>query len=120
MAAVLTMAMFLALTLYACTTKTDFTSNICGWHIVVIQITLIIASIPLMFILHDRLLHLFFAYIGVGIFSFYIIYDTQCIMNGDRGSGDFDDQDYILAAVLLYIDIIQLFLKIMEILKGSD
>jgi protein lifeguard len=120
MAATLTMAMFLALTIYACTTKTDFTDSFCGWHVAVIHITLIIFTIPLMFILHDRLLHLLFAYIGVAIFSFYIIYDTQMIMRGDRTNGEDIDGDYILAAVILYLDIINLFLKILEILKSSD
>ena len=120
MAAVLTMAMFLGLTIYACTTKTDFTGSFCGMHIVVIHITLIIFMIPLCFILHDRIMHLIFAYIGVAIFSFYIIYDTQLIMNGDRTDGDFDMDDHILAAVILYLDIINLFLKILQVLKGGE
>lgn len=90
MAAVLTMAMFLGLTLYACTTKTDFTNSYCGLHILVIHLSLIVFMIPMYFIFHDRTMHLIFAYIGVALFSFYIIYDTQMIMNGDRTNGDFD------------------------------
>lgn len=117
MAAVLTMAMFLGLTLYACTTKTDFTNSLCGFHILVIHLTLIVFLIPMSFILHDRTLELFCAYLGVTLFSFYIIYDTQLIMKGDRTNGVFDEDDYILAAVILYLDIINLFLKILEILS---
>lgn len=120
MAAVLTMAMFLGLTLYACTTKTDFTTSLCGFHMLVIHLTLIVFMIPMCFIMQSRMLHLVFAYIGVAIFSFYIIYDTQMIMNGDRTNGEFDEDDYILAAVILYMDIINLFLYVLKILRGGS
>ena len=47
----------------------------------------------------------------------YIIYDTQLIV-GEK-SEKFSIDDYIFAAVCLYIDIVRLFLYILRILAAS-
>ena len=39
------------------------------------------------------------------------------IMGGKHKTHSFDEEDYILAAVILYLDIIQMFLYILEILN---
>ena len=46
--------------------------------------------------------------------SIYIVYDTQLIM-GDR-SRQLSVDDYIWAAMMLYIDIVRLFLYILQLL----
>ena len=50
-------------------------------------------------------------------FGFYLIVDTQMIMGGK--SIELSIDEYILAAMLLYIDIIQIFLYILRILGNS-
>ena len=118
-AAGLTFAMVLGLTGYACTTKQDFTASICGFFILPVLLLVVIASIPFMFIPgFIRTMHLIYCVIGVLIFSFYIIWDTQMIMGGQHAHYQFTEDDYILAAVILYIDIIQLFLYILRILSN--
>ena len=73
MAAVLTLGMFLALTLYACTTKSDFT--IYGGALFVFSILMLIGGLFLLFT-DNNLVHIIFSILGVFLFSIYIIYDT--------------------------------------------
>jgi protein lifeguard len=61
----------------------------------------------------NRTLHLIYAYLAVILFSFYLLYDTQLIMGGKRYTIDIDD--YIMAAMILYLDIINIFLQLLKI-----
>jgi protein lifeguard len=104
---------------YAWTTKSDFT--ICGPLFFVLGITLLLVS---MFILifgiafgHWRVLHMIFCGIAVVLFSFYLIFDTQLIMGGKRYEIEIDD--YILGAIILYTDIITIFLYLLRIFGGK-
>lgn len=59
-------------------------------------------------------------YCGVGVllFSIYLIIDTQLIMGGK--SLELRVDEYALAALLLYIDIIQIFLYILQLLSNNN
>lgn len=48
----------------------------------------------------------------------YIIYDTQLILG--KGEASLGIDDYIFAAMSLYIDIVQLFMYILQLLGNSD
>ena len=50
-------------------------------------------------------------------FSTYIIYDTQLILGNQREK--FNNNDYVLAAMCLYIDIINLFIEMIKIVATS-
>lgn len=52
-----------------------------------------------------------YSLVGAGIFSMYIVYDTDSIIK--RHSYD----EYVWASVELYLDIINLFLRLLEILR---
>jgi FtsH-binding integral membrane protein len=58
--------------------------------------------------------------IVVGIaYSIYLLVDTQMILGGKNKSLSLDN--YVLGAIILYVDIIGLFLKILQILgKKKD
>jgi FtsH-binding integral membrane protein len=56
--------------------------------------------------------------IGVILFGFYLIIDTQMILGGKTVEIAVDE--YFLAAMLLYIDIIQIFLYILQLLGNKD
>lgn len=53
--------------------------------------------------------------IAVIIFGMFLLYDTKMIMG--NGSVEISCDEYILAAVVLYLDIIMLFLKVLEVIK---
>ena len=52
--------------------------------------------------------------IGALIFSLYIVFDTQLMMGGNH-KYSLDPEEYIFAALNLYLDIINLFLYILMI-----
>lgn len=113
-AAALTCAVVVALTAYACYTDTDIT--MCGGLLCCLCLILIVASILAIFI-QNRWLQLAISIFGALLFCVYLIYDTQLIL-GNK-SRAFSVDDYIMAAMMLYIDIIQIFLYILSILGKS-
>jgi len=52
---------------------------------------------------------------GALLFSMYIVYDTQLIVGGKHKKRQFCIDDYCMAAISLYIDIIQLFLFLLQL-----
>ena len=55
--------------------------------------------------------------LGILVYSLYIVIDTQLII-GQLGLR-YNIDDYCLAALNLYIDIIYLFLKILQLIGGG-
>jgi FtsH-binding integral membrane protein len=55
----------------------------------------------------------------VQIFSMYLVYDTQIIVGGEHKSYQFDMDDYVLAALVIYLDIINLFILLLQLLNGG-
>lgn len=118
LAAGVTLLVFMGLTFYACTTSSDFTGmgpylfgaicTLCMFGFVLMLLNCFGITVPWMFVAYDLL--------GVLVFVFYIIYDTQLIL-GERGGhkNQFGIDDYAFAALNLYIDIIQLFLHILSL-----
>lgn len=59
------------------------------------------------------------AIVFAAIYSLYILIDTQLILGGKNKELTYDN--YILGSVILYADIISLFLKLLQILgKKKD
>ena len=114
-AAVLTFAVTLAITVYAWTTSTDFT--VFGPILFIIGFVFCTAgTLMAVFGYHPGLL---WSVIGVILFSFYLLFDTQLIMGGEKRRMQIDEDSYILAAITLYLDIINIFLYILEILNDK-
>jgi len=114
-AAGLTAAMVICLTFYAITTRTDFT--MCGGVIWVLAMLMSVAC--LMMWIMGPAMHLAYAFLGVFIYSFFLIYDTQLIVGGKHRKMKFDKDAYILASIALYLDIINMFLFVLQILNGE-
>ena len=66
------------------------------------------------FLIRSSALSILIAVGIAGVYSLYLIIDTQLIMGGRNQELKLDN--YIMGAVLLYIDIIQLFLSLLRIL----
>lgn len=117
MAAFLTFSLTVALTVYAYTTKSDFTMLggtlwILGWGLV--AITLLLSLMTFGNYKAWRTLDIIISVLAICLYGVYLIYDTQMIMGGKRFSLSLDD--YILAAMAIYLDIIILFMRILRIL----
>jgi len=112
MAAFMTFAMTAALTIYACTTKTDFT--VYNSALFLALCCLCLFGIFVTFT-DNTILNTLYCALGVFIYSFYLIVDTQ--MFCDSGKYAYDTDDYLLASINLYLDIVNLFVYILRILK---
>jgi FtsH-binding integral membrane protein len=115
MAATMTCAMTIGLTIYACTTKTDFT--VFNSLLFVAALVLLLLGIFVMFT-QNKVLHIIYCCLGVFIYSIYLIYDTQLLIGNKENA--LDVEDYILGAMMLYLDIINLFIYLLQILKAAD
>ena len=107
-AALLTFGATVGLTVYAAKTKTDFT--FCGAFLFAFLFILVFTAI-LFWWVEWSILYLM---LGVLVYSLYLIYDTQLILGNKTFQYNVDD--YCLAALNLYIDIIYMFIKILQII----
>jgi FtsH-binding integral membrane protein len=111
-ALIFTLGIFIALTLFACQTKYDFTSWIPylgGALWIVIIFGFMAAFFP-----HTSTIELGYGIVCALIFSGYILVDTQLIMK------HYHVEEEIAASISLYLDIINLFLAILRILNSQQ
>lgn len=108
----LTCAIVFGLTIYATTTKSDFTMK--GGMMVSMIMALSIGSLVSIFY-RGEFFNFILAVGGAGAFSMYIVYDLQMIM-GDRKL-NISPEEYIFAALNLYVDIIRIFMELLKILR---
>jgi FtsH-binding integral membrane protein len=112
MAAAMTCAITFALTYYACTTKKDFT--IYNSALFIAATCLLLFSLFAMFT-RNNIVHILISSCGVFLYSMYLIYDTQVIMGNKQY--ELDVEDYIYGAMMLYLDVINIFIYILDILQ---
>ncbi|XP_005093726.1 protein lifeguard 4 [Aplysia californica] len=103
----LTVGLFVGLTLYTLQSKKDFTS----WHAPAMMClwTLFIASL-IQILLPVSAMHMAISVCGAALFCVFIVIDTHLIM------AKLSPEEYILGAINLYMDILNLFLYILRIL----
>jgi len=111
-ALVITLGIFVILTLFACQTKYDFTSWI-PYLFGALWILIIFGFIA-WFFPPSRKVDLAYGIIAALIFSGYILVDTQLVMR------HYHVEEEIAAAISLYLDIINLFLAILRILNSQS
>merc|ERR1711910_214900 len=109
-------AMAFSLILFAMQTKIDFTAW--GGALLCILVVFCLAGFVALFFPQTRTVRLVFAIIGAIIFSLYIVFDTQMMMGGNH-KYSLDPEEYVFAALNLYLDIINLFLYILQIVGAS-
>ncbi|MCJ1354382.1 MAG: hypothetical protein MMC33_004370 [Icmadophila ericetorum] len=111
-ALILTLGIFLALTLFACQTKYDFTSwmpYLFGglWG-------LILFGFVALWFPKTSTTELIYGGLAALIFSGYILVDTQLVLR------HYHVEEEIAAAISLYLDVINLFLAILRILNSQQ
>lgn len=102
----MTSVAFGALSYFAMNTSKDFLSM--GRMLFIGLIVLIVGGIANIFF-HSPILQLLLAGAGAILFSFFILYDTQNIIRGGHDSA-------VTAALTLYIDFLNLFTSLLQIL----
>jgi FtsH-binding integral membrane protein len=111
-AVLLTAGIFVALTIFACQTKYDFTGTL-PWLFGGLW-GLILFGFMAAFFPHNSTVELIYSGIAALIFSGYILVDTQLVMR------HYHVEEEIAAAISLYLDIVNLFLAILRILNSQQ
>jgi len=74
------------------------------------------------FFLHAPIIQLVYAAGGAALFAGYLVYDTQLVVGGKNKQKQFSIDDYVLAALSIYMDLVRLFIFILRLLgdkRGS-
>ncbi|NXF45254.1 LFG4 protein, partial [Oceanites oceanicus] len=108
---ILTTAVFLGLTAYTLQSKRDFSKF--GAGLFACLWILIFSGFLRLFFYSDTI-ELMFAAAGALLFCGFIIYDTHLLMH------KLSPEEYILAAINLYLDIINLFLHLLRLLEAFN
>eukprot|EP00927_Polykrikos_kofoidii_P026860 TRINITY_DN23846_c0_g1_i1.p1 TRINITY_DN23846_c0_g1~~TRINITY_DN23846_c0_g1_i1.p1 ORF type:complete len:267 (-),score=32.80 TRINITY_DN23846_c0_g1_i1:69-869(-) len=121
----LTALVVFGLTFYAMQTESDFTSAgpyLFSALLVLCGASFLLWAVGSLGLKHSPvfgLLQVIYAACGALIFSFFLVYDVQKIVGGCH-QHQFSIDDYALAALNLYIDVLQLFLHVLQLLGTED
>ena len=108
----LTMTVFVILSSYVHVTQRDMSFLEEG--LTVTTLTLVGMGLFAMFLPYSSTLHLFVSGVGVIVFSGYVLYDTSTMIHY------MTPDDAVIAAVQLYLDIINLFLCILQLFSTRE
>ncbi|XP_033207346.1 protein lifeguard 1 isoform X3 [Belonocnema kinseyi] len=111
----LTAAVCFGLTIFAFQTKWDFTA-LNGILFVALILFMLFGIIAMFF--PGKTMSLVYGSIGALLFSVYLVYDTQLMMGG-KHKYSISPEEYIFAALNLYLDIVNIFLYILTIIGAS-
>jgi len=111
----MTLVMTIALTIFAFNTNADFTM-LSNMHLILF-LTSGMVGLAWIFIPQNSWWNHLFAGFFVLLYSFYIIWHTQLIAGGKGEELTIDD--YAVGAVLLYIDIIYLFMNLLRLIGSA-
>jgi len=113
----ITAVICLALTAFSFQTKWDFTGM--GAGLMVVLLVFMIFGFIMIFLRSSfPILHIVYAALGALIFSLYLVYDTQLMMGG-KHKYSISPEEYIFAALNIYLDIINIFIYILTIIGAS-
>lgn len=111
-AGILTLSTFGVLSLYAVVSKRDFSA----WgSFFIVGLWVLIATSLINFFFQSALASLWIAAGTVLVFSGLLVFDTWRIVR----SGQYGPDDYVPAAVNIYLDLLNLFLAIISLLGGG-
>ncbi|KAG5673824.1 hypothetical protein PVAND_003838 [Polypedilum vanderplanki] len=110
-----TAAVCFGLTIFAFQTKWDFTM-LSGILFVAVIVLMLFGIIAMFF--PGKTITLVYASCGALLFCIYLIYDTQLMMGG-KHKYSISPEEYIFAALNLYLDIVNIFIYILTIIGAS-
>ena len=99
--------------IYSFQSKIDFT--LFGNYLLLLLL-LLLSFIIFYFLFDFSFIQILYPLLGLLIFSVYVIYDTQLIFIKQRIK--YKKNDYVIATINIYLDIINLFIFLMELING--
>ena len=110
-AAAMTLGVTITLTAYAFYTKTDFTQY--EARICVLMFAVASLALMLLFVSFDSWWHPLISFLSIMVYGLFIIHDTQLIAG--KGKHNLGLDEYIVAALIMYIDIICMFTELLKL-----
>ncbi|XP_008430335.1 protein lifeguard 1 [Poecilia reticulata] len=102
------------MSLFAMQSKWDFTAGSgCLWMFAWSLFSFLLMCA----IIRSQFLYIFYAYLGTVLFSLYLVFDTQLILGGKHRKYEISPEEYVFAALNLYLDIVTLFLFLLQIIN---
>ena len=111
----LTIVSTLSITIYSCTTKSDF-SYLRVTLLIIFSQLFMVGFISIIF--RMKIIYTFYTFLSTITVGIYLVYDTQLIMGKFGYSYSVDD--YIFASLEIYMDIIRLFLLILRLIAQAS
>ena len=99
-----------SLSLYAYQTKINYTQY--GNYLLILLMMFLLFGFFQIFLENTYI----YSLLGLGVFSSYLVYDTQLILG--RQQIKYRPGDYLLATINIYLDIINLFIFILDLING--
>ena len=113
-----TFALVLGLTLFAMQTRIDFTmkSGLLFTALLTVLLFAILAMMMQWVFGYSSIVRIAISVAIAGVFSAFLVYDTQMIVGGKHARGDmYSPDDYVAASINLYLDVINIFLSVLSI-----
>jgi FtsH-binding integral membrane protein len=111
----ITAAVVFGLVMYAMNTTRDFTGA--GPYLYMALWTMLLYGFVVSLFPYYRSMDTAFSGMGVLLFSFYLVFDVQLILGGKHHRYRFGVDDYVFAALAVYLDIVNLFVRILRLLS---
>lgn len=102
-----------SLMFYAWQTNINYTNK--GNYLIIGLLSIILLGFITIF-LDIPFLHILYPILGITVFSGYIVYDIQLILG--RETIRYTPDDYLIASVNLYLDIINLCMFVLDLING--
>jgi FtsH-binding integral membrane protein len=116
LAAAITAIVCLAITVFAFQTKFDVTGM--GMYLfVALFVFMLVGIFAMIFGGRFGTFNVIYAGIGALLFSMYLVFDTQLLIGGYH-KYSISPEEYIFAALNIYLDIINIFIFILSIVGG--
>lgn len=115
----ITAVVCIAVTIFCFQTKVDFTK--CRGLFCVLGIVMFVTGIITVIVLSFKYiywLHMLYAALGAIVFTMFLAYDTQLLIGNRKYS--IGPDEYIFGALSIYVDVIQIFLFLLQIIGSSN
>ncbi|KAF4080265.1 hypothetical protein AMELA_G00168380 [Ameiurus melas] len=115
----ITVIVCFAVTVFCFQTKVDFTK--CGGLFCVLGIVVFVTGIITAIVLSFKYipwLHMVYASIGAIVFTLFLAYHTQLLIGNRKHS--INPEEYVFAALSIYVDVIQIFLFLLQIIGAAQ
>lgn len=120
LAAGITAAVCLAISIFAIQTKIDFT--MCSGLLFALLMVLIFFGFACMITYYafgyNRIMDSVYAGLGALVFALFLVYDTQMIVGGKKH--ELSAEEYIYGALQLYIDVVYIFLFLLSLMGKNN